>query len=77
MQSDLFRMTKPEPLSGLVIMILSLLRGDLIASKHSQCIVKSVKSIWAPQKACAKWFSFDLKHLSILSTYSSDKKLPH
>ena len=44
-------------------MTLSLLRGDLIVSKHSQCIVKSVKSIWVPQKACAKWFSFSFKAL--------------
>ena len=57
-------MTTPELLSGLVILILSLLRSDLIGSKHSRCIVKSVKFIWVMQKTCAKWVSFAFKALT-------------
>ena len=56
-------MTTPESLSGLVILILSLLRSNVIASKHSRCIMKSVKSIWVMQKACARWVSFAFKAL--------------
>ena len=66
-------MTTPESLSGLVIRTLSLLRSNLIASKHSRCIVKSVLSELCRKHALNE-LVLPLKHLSILFTYSSDGK---
>ena len=49
MQSVLFKITTPDPLSGLVIRIFLFDRRDLIALRHFLCMRKSPASTGVPQ----------------------------